>query len=43
MYRYKQLNLNKEDIISDLNMAVKETSKDLLGSFGGFRTYVLVR
>ncbi len=34
MYRYKQLNLNKEDIISDLNMAVKETSKDLLGSFG---------
>ena len=34
MYRYKQLNLNKEDIISDLNKAIKQTSKDLLGSFG---------
>ena len=34
MYKYKQINLNKEEIISDFNMAVKETSKDLLGSFG---------
>lgn len=34
MYKYKQINLNKEDMINDLKMAVKETSKDLLGSFG---------
>lgn len=34
MYKYKQINLNKEDMVNDLKMAVKETSKDLLGSFG---------
>ena len=34
MYRYKQIKLNKEDIVSDINIAVKQTSKDLLGSFG---------
>ena len=34
MYRYKQINLNREDVVNDLNKAVKETAKDLTGSFG---------
>lgn len=34
MYRYKEIKINKEDVISDLNKAVKETAKDLTGDFG---------
>lgn len=34
MYKYKEIKLNKEDVISDLNKAIKETSKDLSGNFG---------
>lgn len=34
MYKYKEIKINREEVISDLNKAVKETSKDLTGSFG---------
>lgn len=34
MYEYEQINLNREDIINDLNDDIKKTSNDLLGSFG---------
>ena len=34
MYRYKEIKLDREEIISELNKAVKETAKDLTGSFG---------
>lgn len=34
MYRYKQINLNREDLVKDLNRAVKETANDLTVNFG---------
>lgn len=34
MYRYKQINLNREEVIADLNKAVKETANDLTVNFG---------
>lgn len=33
MYRYKQINLNREEVIADLNKAVKETANDLTVNF----------
>lgn len=34
MYKYKQINLNKEDVKKDLEKAIKETEEDLNGTFG---------
>lgn len=34
MYKYKQINLNKEDVKKDLEKAIKETEDDLNGTFG---------
>ncbi len=34
MYRYKEIKINREEVVADLNNAVKETANDLTVNFG---------
>ena len=34
MYKYKEIKINREEVIADLNNAVKETANDLTVNFG---------